>query len=128
MRRALEGERVECEVARPGRVLECTFAPMFDEAENRVVGVTGVAIDVTERRRTEAALRNLEEQNRLLIDNANDAVIAYDMSGRFTFVNKRFEQLTGYCAQDALQMSIKDLRSEERRVGKECRSRWSPYH
>ena len=23
---------------------------------------------------------------------------------------------------------ISDLRSEERRVGKECRSRWSPYH
>ena len=21
-----------------------------------------------------------------------------------------------------------DIRSEERRVGKECRSRWSPYH
>ena len=24
--------------------------------------------------------------------------------------------------------SFIDLRSEERRVGKECRSRWSPYH
>ena len=23
---------------------------------------------------------------------------------------------------------LEDLRSEERRVGKECRSRWSPYH
>src|SRR2546430_6383305 len=23
---------------------------------------------------------------------------------------------------------LQDLRSEERRVGKECRSRWSPYH
>ena len=23
---------------------------------------------------------------------------------------------------------FKDIRSEERRVGKECRSRWSPYH
>ena len=23
---------------------------------------------------------------------------------------------------------LKELRSEERRVGKECRSRWSPYH
>ena len=23
---------------------------------------------------------------------------------------------------------FKDQRSEERRVGKECRSRWSPYH
>ena len=23
---------------------------------------------------------------------------------------------------------VSDVRSEERRVGKECRSRWSPYH
>ena len=25
-------------------------------------------------------------------------------------------------------LSLLQLRSEERRVGKECRSRWSPYH
>src|SRR5260370_21797315 len=25
-------------------------------------------------------------------------------------------------------ISVKPVRSEERRVGKECRSRWSPYH
>ena len=24
--------------------------------------------------------------------------------------------------------SFREIRSEERRVGKECRSRWSPYH
>ena len=30
---------------------------------------------------------------------------------------------------EAYQMTENDLfRSEERRVGKECRSRWSPYH
>src|SRR2546425_2036301 len=28
---------------------------------------------------------------------------------------------------DAL-VAVRELRSEERRVGKECRSRWSPYH
>ena len=27
-----------------------------------------------------------------------------------------------------VERSIYFLRSEERRVGKECRSRWSPYH
>ena len=27
-----------------------------------------------------------------------------------------------------LQKERKHMRSEERRVGKECRSRWSPYH
>ena len=26
------------------------------------------------------------------------------------------------------KIAILDTRSEERRVGKECRSRWSPYH
>ena len=30
--------------------------------------------------------------------------------------------------RDYLIGLIKDTRSEERRVGKECRSRWSPYH
>ena len=25
-------------------------------------------------------------------------------------------------------LSVDGMRSEERRVGKECRSRWSPYH
>ena len=29
---------------------------------------------------------------------------------------------------DCLALSLLIWRSEERRVGKECRSRWSPYH
>ena len=28
----------------------------------------------------------------------------------------------------ASEKRVAELRSEERRVGKECRSRWSPYH
>ena len=28
----------------------------------------------------------------------------------------------------AVDMLCEEIRSEERRVGKECRSRWSPYH
>ena len=27
-----------------------------------------------------------------------------------------------------IRQSLAESRSEERRVGKECRSRWSPYH
>src|SRR3712207_9456651 len=29
---------------------------------------------------------------------------------------------------DEAQWLLREIRSEERRVGKECRSRWSPYH
>ena len=32
------------------------------------------------------------------------------------------------CVQKILQAQSSKNRSEERRVGKECRSRWSPYH
>ena len=35
----------------------------------------------------------------------------------YFYLSERFEPLTAA-----------ELRSEERRVGKECRSRWSPYH
>ena len=31
-------------------------------------------------------------------------------------------------ASQSLQQRLDNIRSEERRVGKECRSRWSPYH
>ena len=30
--------------------------------------------------------------------------------------------------RDDCSPNMEDVRSEERRVGKECRSRWSPYH
>ena len=33
-----------------------------------------------------------------------------------------------YCAGGRIPGAVKMARSEERRVGKECRSRWSPYH
>ena len=35
---------------------------------------------------------------------------------------------TSYWAKDRKKETVKTTRSEERRVGKECRSRWSPYH
>ena len=39
-----------------------------------------------------------------------------------------FDYIFSY-AQGGLESIVKNgYRSEERRVGKECRSRWSPYH
>src|ERR1044071_6178894 len=38
------------------------------------------------------------------------------------------EAVDGYQRYQTLTEQYAQLRSEERRVGKECRSRWSPYH
>src|SRR5437588_8225072 len=40
----------------------------------------------------------------------------------------RVELLVGSLKASEKKRLHRDLRSEERRVGKECRSRWSPYH
>src|SRR2546421_7008404 len=37
-------------------------------------------------------------------------------------------EFTGHADEAAEAAAVATRRSEERRVGKECRSRWSPYH
>src|SRR4051812_50193698 len=36
--------------------------------------------------------------------------------------------VTGCAAKTSATVTFPSLRSEERRVGKECRARWAPYH
>ena len=49
-----------------------------------------------------------------------EQTVAFDSVKDFEFTRK--------AAQRFRQVVSLDGRSEERRVGKECRSRWSPYH
>src|SRR3712207_9531757 len=42
--------------------------------------------------------------------------------------NTLFSQLWVFLIVATVVFTIVSVRSEERRVGKECRSRWSPYH
>ena len=61
-------------------------------------------------------------------------VIAPVISEKSTLVGEKQNQYVFRMMQDATKAEVKAaiesllLRSEERRVGKECRSRWSPYH
>ena len=51
---------------------------------------------------------------------------------RFIALNDNYDSFTASETEKNLVILFKNfinvLRSEERRVGKECRSRWSPYH
>jgi len=42
--------------------------------------------------------------------------------------HRRYRAAADHFAAEKERYRVGSLRSEERRVGKECRSRWSPYH
>ena len=52
--------------------------------------------------------------------------IGYEIVSYNTNIYELYERMFSDGFQDDL--SLLGVRSEERRVGKECRSRWSPYH
>ena len=59
---------------------------------------------------------------------------SYDKAAKKLLANKQIlAQIMKNCVNEYSACSVdeiaeKYIRSEERRVGKECRSRWSPYH
>ncbi len=50
------------------------------------------------------------------------------LDGHYTVFGQVIEGMDVVDAIANIETDSSDKRSEERRVGKECRSRWSPYH
>ncbi|MGH9875894.1 MAG: PAS domain-containing protein, partial [Pyrinomonadaceae bacterium] len=65
--------------------------------------------EIIERKLVEASLRESEERYRDLFQNANDVVYTHDLAGRYTSVNKACEIVTGYTAEEALQMNAMQI-------------------
>ena len=64
---------------------------------------------------------------------SNALVVSYDVLGTHVeldlpFVKKYLVRGRADLTSDRELVFFMNTRSEERRVGKECRSRWSPYH
>ncbi len=69
----------------------------------------GLMVDVTERKRSEAALRASEERCHSLVSHATDIIYTANMEGRFTFVNAAVCSIMQYLEQDLLGRHYLDL-------------------
>ena len=77
--------------------------------------------------RTELSRGNYS-QTIAITSNGGSAVVKVTMSVAGIAVSLSPEELDFGSITSSMQLTLTNTRSEERRVGKECRSRWSPYH
>ena len=66
-------------------------------------------MDITERKRTEDALKKSEEQYRTLIELASDGIFLANSDGRYIEVNSAGSQLLGYTRAEILQLTMREI-------------------
>jgi PAS domain S-box-containing protein len=86
------------------------------DASGNPVGHVTIARDITERKQAEAALRLQRAYFQQLFDNSPDAIVLVDDTGRVVRVNKGFEKLFGYRAEEVKGRFIEDIVVPEDRI------------
>lgn len=75
--------------------------------------VTGVAQDITERKKAAEALRQSEEKYRTILDSIGDGYFETDIAGNITFFNESFSQILGHSHDELKGSNYKDMMDRE---------------
>jgi PAS domain S-box-containing protein len=95
---------------RDGHTISVLYnASVYRDPSGQALGVFAAARDVTQNKRTQAALRESEERLRALFDNAPVGIDELTASGDLVRVNPCFCEIVGYSADELHAMRLQDI-------------------
>ena len=110
-RRSLTGIAVEAETVRRSKAGEPLLVDVFGVpvlVEGRAVGVYGIYVDQTGRKRAEKALRDSEEKFRSLAEQSLQGIFVLK-GGRVVFANRMLATLSGWSIDEMQGWSVREL-------------------
>lgn len=84
-------------------------ASLIRDSEGQPAGFRGIALNVTERKQTEEALKETEKRYRSLFEESLDAIIVTDREGRFVDANKAALDLFGISTEETAKTNFHEL-------------------
>ena len=97
-------------IAKDGREICAEFNVSFTRDENGLpMGATGIAFDITERKKMEEALKISESNFRTIFERSQIGIAVGDTEGRVVHSNPAFERMLGYGREELRGKAFTDL-------------------
>lgn len=100
-------------LCKSGEYIIGEFTPALLKSNNKSVGVLGIAMDITERKKTELKLIDSENYIRLLFDSSIIGLALASMDGKLIDLNPAFAEIIGRTVDEVKQLSYWDITPEK---------------
>ncbi len=81
--------------------------------KGKIIGIRGVLMDITERKKVEARLQKLKQRFEDVVNTSSDWIWEVDEKGKYTFVSDGIKKILGYNPQELIGSSLFDFMSKE---------------